>query len=92
MKILVLNSGSSSEKASLYEIGETLPDHPSPPLWAGKIEWGGATAAMVVRNSQDVTFKEELSVCSREQGIRHLLRTACDGNSACHRLTWRSTR
>ena len=39
MKILVLNSGSSSEKASLYEIGETVPDHPPIPLWQGKIEW-----------------------------------------------------
>ena len=81
MKILVLNSGSSSEKASLYEIGETLPGHPALPLWAGKIEWSGATAAILVKNSQGVTCKEELPVCSREQGIRHLLRTACDGNA-----------
>jgi len=38
MKILVLNSGSSSQKAGLYEIGETLPDDPLPCLWEGKIE------------------------------------------------------
>jgi len=39
MKILVLNSGSSTEKASLYEIGETLPDDPPASLWEGKVEW-----------------------------------------------------
>jgi acetate kinase len=81
MKILVLNSGSSSQKACLYEIGETLPDHPPVPLWEGKIEWSGDTAAVVVKNSQGVTFKEELPVCSREQVIRHLLRTLRDGNA-----------
>ena len=81
MKILVLNSGSSSQKACLYEIGETVPDHPPIPLWQGKIEWSGDTAAILVKNSQGVTFKEELPVCSREQAIRHLLRTARDGNA-----------
>ena len=60
MKILVLNSGSSSEKACLYEIGEMLPEHPPVPLWAGKIEWGGNAASMVVKNSKRVTFKEKL--------------------------------
>jgi acetate kinase len=81
MKILVLNSGSSSQKACLYEIGETVPHHPPIPLWQGKIEWGVDTAAILVKNSQGVSFKEELPVCSREQVIRHLLRTACDGNA-----------
>jgi acetate kinase len=81
MKILVLNSGSSSQKACLYEIGETLPDHPPVPLWEGKIEWSGDTAAVVVKNSQGVTFKEELPVCSREQVIRYLLLTMRDGKA-----------
>ena len=81
MKILVLNSGSSSQKACLYEIGETLPDHPPIPLWEGKIEWSGDTAAIVVKNSQGVIFKEELPVSSREQVIRHLLRTLRDGKA-----------
>jgi acetate kinase len=40
MKILVLNSGSSSQKTSLFNIGETLPDDPPAPLWEGKIEVG----------------------------------------------------
>jgi acetate kinase len=81
MKILVLNSGSSSQKACLYEIGDTLPNHPPIPLWEGRIEWSGETATVVVKNSQGVTFKEELPVSSREQVIRHLLRTAPHGKA-----------
>src|SRR5215468_2697770 len=81
MKILVLNSGSSSQKACLYEIGETVPDHPPVPLWQGKIEWNAGTAEMVVKNSQGVTLKEHVPVYSREEVIRHVLRTARDGKA-----------
>jgi acetate kinase len=81
MKILVLNSGSSSQKACFYEIGGTFPDHPPIPLWQGKIEWSADTAAIIVKNSQGVTFKEEVPVSSREQVIRHMLRTDCDANA-----------
>ena len=38
MKILVLNSGSSSQKACLYEIGATLPEDPPACLWERKVE------------------------------------------------------
>lgn len=81
MKILVLNSGSSSQKACLYEIGETLPDHPPVPLWEGKIEWSGDTAAVVVKNPQGVTLKERVPVSSREQVIRYLLLSMRDGKA-----------
>ncbi len=50
MKILVLNSGSSSQQACLYEIGETFPLYPPTPLWERRIEWNGDTAAMAVKN------------------------------------------
>ncbi len=39
MKILVLNAGSSSHKVSLYQLGESLPGDPPPPLWEAKIDW-----------------------------------------------------
>jgi acetate kinase len=35
MKILVLNSGSSSQKICLYQLGENLPDNPPGCLWEG---------------------------------------------------------
>ena len=38
MKILVLNSGSSSQKVSLYELGNHLPEDPPDQLWEAKIE------------------------------------------------------
>ena len=81
MKILVLNSGSSSQKACLYEVRGTLPMHPPAPLWEGRIEWSGDTAAITVKNSQGVVLKEELPASPREQVIRHLLRTLRDGNA-----------
>ncbi len=80
MKILVLNSGSSSQKACLYEIGETLPTDASACLWEGRIEWGGESAAITVRNSKGIVQKEQLAVTSREQAIRHLLRTLVSGS------------
>ena len=83
MKFLVLNSGSSSQKACLYEIGMTIPMRPPAPLWDGRIEWSGDTAAIAVKNSQGVVvLKEELPVSSREQLIRQLLRTLRDGRAS----------
>jgi len=75
MKVLVLNSGSSSQKACLYEIGETLPAHPPTPLWEGRIEWGSDTAKISVKNSQGGVQRESLKVGSREEFVRHLLDT-----------------
>jgi acetate kinase len=73
MKVLVLNSGSSSQKACLYEIGKTLPIHPPPCLWEGRIEWGSDTATISVKNSQGGVQRERLKISSREQFVRHLL-------------------
>src|SRR6516164_5708398 len=44
MKILVLNSGSSSQKACVYQIGDTVPDDPPPCLWDRRIEWDGVSS------------------------------------------------
>jgi acetate kinase len=81
MKILVLNSGSSSEKACLYDMDEAVQDHSSVPLWKGRIEWSRNSAVIAVKNSQGVTFKEQLPVGSRQEGIRHLLLTVYQGEA-----------
>jgi acetate kinase len=81
MKILVLNSGSSSQKACLYEIGETLPEHPPACLWEGTIEWLGDAAATVVKNSKGVVENERLTVSSREGVVRGLLSTSWSGKA-----------
>ena len=51
MKILVLNSGSSSQKSALFELGTDSPDHPVPPVWEGKLEWDGTKETLSIRNS-----------------------------------------
>ena len=79
MKILVLNSGSSSQKACLYEIGETLPDHPPACLWEGKIEWGSDSATIVVKNSRGAVQEEQLQFSSRQQVVSRLLSTLING-------------
>ena len=80
MKILVLNSGSSSQKSCLYELGKTLPEHPPAPVWEGKIEWDGSQADIQVRNSQGAQLKNRVQVTSRSHAIRQLLDTLWNGN------------
>ena len=79
MKILVLNSGSSSQKACLYEIGDALPESPPLPLWEGRIEWNGDTAAITVRNSKGMARKEKLKSLSCELVLKDLLATLWSG-------------
>ena len=81
MKILVLNSGSSSQKACLYEIGEALPDHPPACLWEGRVEFGRSSATVTTKNSQGGLQKEEIQVSSREQVVRNLLGTLTEGGA-----------
>src|SRR3989475_121986 len=79
MKILVLNSGSSSQKSCLYDIGDTLPEHPPAPAWEGKIEWNGSQADVQVRNSQGAQIKERSQVASRWDAIERVLDTLWSG-------------
>jgi len=81
MKILALNSGSSSQKICLYEIGETLPADPPARLWEGRIEWDGAEAATLIKNSHGVTQQDRVKVSSRAQAVEHLLGAVWSGKT-----------
>jgi acetate kinase len=81
MKILVLNSGSSSQKSCLYEIKSRLPDEPPVPAWEGKIEWDGDQAEVQVRNAQGTNLKDRLKIESRRHAIEHLLDTLWSGRA-----------
>jgi acetate kinase len=81
MKILVLNSGSSSQKACLYEIGKALPDHAPACLWEGRIEWGSDRATIVVKNSRGSVQEEQLQFSSRQEVVSHLLSTLISGKA-----------
>src|SRR6266571_3633244 len=81
MKILVLNSGSSSRKSSLYQIDETLPDDPPTPLWEGKIEWHKKGAETEVKNARGIVQKNRATVSSRPEAVEHLLDTLSNGEA-----------
>ena len=80
MKILVLNSGSSSQKSSLYEVRNAPPEHPPAPAWEGKMEWDGDHADLQARNSQGAQLQDRVKVSSRSHAISQLLDTLWAGN------------
>jgi acetate kinase len=81
MKVLVLNSGSSSQKSCLYEIGNTLPEDPPACLWEGKVEWEDDQAQYSIKNSSGVAVKDLASVDSRGEAVKRLLQTLCSGKT-----------
>ncbi len=81
MKILVLNSGSSSQKVCLYDLGETLPDNPPAWLWDAKVEWDTGFATIVIRNSAGAIQQDRLQGSSRVKAIEHLLGNLWSGQT-----------
>src|SRR6059058_2048351 len=81
MKILVLNSGSSSQKACLFEIGDALPESPPKPLWEGKIAWRDDRALLEVRTSSGKFAKKELPRGERSKATALFLQALIDGET-----------
>jgi acetate kinase len=81
MNVLVLNSGSSSQKSCLYEIGDTLPDDPPACIWEGKIEWTDDQAQYSTKNSRGASKKDATSVGSRGEAIERLLQSLWSGET-----------
>jgi acetate kinase len=79
MKILVLNSGSSSQKSCLYDIRVALPEHPPAPAWEGRIEWDGDHADIQAQNPQGAQLKSRVKISSRSHAISELLETLWSG-------------
>jgi acetate kinase len=82
MKVLVLNSGSSSQKSCLYEIGDVLPEVPPAWLWQATIEWEGESGQAEIKNGRGSSRKERLKVCSRAEATAHLLDTLWKGDAS----------
>ena len=81
MKILVLNSGSSSQKSCLYEIGDSVPDDPAACLWEGKIEWEGGVADLSLKTASGAVRKDRTQVDSRAHAIEQLLDGLWEGDA-----------
>ncbi|MBZ5562294.1 MAG: acetate kinase [Acidobacteriia bacterium] len=83
MKVLVLNSGSSSQKSCLYELAGALPEHPPEPPWQGTIEWAplGQLANLDVKHAGSRVIHEERAIRSRQEAIEHLLHTLWEGKA-----------
>jgi acetate kinase len=81
MKILVLNSGSSSQKSSLFDVDTELPENPPTPAWEGTIEWDAEEAEIQVRNSRGAELRDRVKVESRKHAIEQLLGTLWAGET-----------
>lgn len=83
MKVLVLNSGSSSQKTRLYELGTALPADPPAPLWDAHMEWGGADelATLRIRNAGGETREENHPAGSRAVAVGRMLHGLWEGTA-----------
>ena len=81
MKILVLNSGSSSQKSCLYEIGDVLPQHPLAPAWEARIEWGDRLPEVQVKNSKGTALTHRVKIDDRRHAIERMLETLWTGST-----------
>jgi acetate kinase len=81
MKILVLNSGSSSQKTKLYEVGGSSTADAPDPLWSAQIEWSDNSADIEVTQSKAESSKKRVKVISRREALEQLLRTLWSSKS-----------
>jgi acetate kinase len=81
MKILVLNSGSSSQKACLFDLRDPLPEVPLQPLWEGKMEWRDSRANLETRTSSGAVSRQDLERGDRAEATAHLLEALVSGKT-----------
>lgn len=84
MKILVLNSGSSSQKSCLYDLSEnTLPVDPPEPLWEAQIDWThqDGSAELKVTTSHGQTLQETYPSESKSADTQKALQTLWSGTT-----------
>ena len=81
MKILVLNSGSSSQKACLYELNAAPPDSPPKPLWKGNLEWREDRGTLDVQTSSGLSTKQDLQRGERSAATEQLLQALVSGKT-----------
>src|SRR5947207_917078 len=82
MKILVLNSGSSSQKSALFELGPDSSDDPVPPLWEGKLEWNGDKEDLHIRNRSGQELRHQSKAGGHRASVEAMLENVWSGPAA----------
>lgn len=80
MKILVLNSGSSSQKIRVYEFSDSIPEYPPVPVWQGTVEWE-REPKMRVGNACGPSLNINITVPSRGEALERLLDALSSGEA-----------
>jgi acetate kinase len=81
MKLLILNSGSSSQKTSLYDFPSAPPSTAPPPLWEGKLDWRDGRATLEA-HGKDATQKDEVQASAASDATPRLLEFLTAGPTA----------
>jgi acetate kinase len=81
VKILVLNSGSSSQKSALFDLkdGETSDQKAGSPLWQAKIEWNKEGATLAVSSAHGESLTRQTKTRDRKSAVKEMLETLWDG-------------
>lgn len=82
MKILVLNSGSSSQKSALFELGRDASDDPVLPLWEGKLQWDGDKEELHISSRSGNEIRREAKTGVHRAALESMLEHAWSGPTA----------
>jgi acetate kinase len=82
MKVLVLNSGSSTQKSALFELGAESSTDPVATLWEGKLEWQGDQESLHIRNSSKKEIRRKRKAGTRKASVEAMLENLWSGPAA----------
>ena len=82
MKILVLNSGSSSQKSALFGLGPDASDDPVLPLWEGKLQWDGDKEELHISSRSGNEIRREGKTGVHRAALESMLEHAWSGPTA----------
>ncbi len=84
MKILVLNTGSSSQKSCLYDLeNDSLPPEAPPPIWSAQIDWldRNTVAKLTVKTASGIVCEKTYPSTSKSIDTVKALETIWSGSS-----------
>src|SRR5436305_3044564 len=82
MKILVLNSGSSSQKSALFELGPESSRDPVPPLWEGSLQWSGDVEELHIHNQTGPEIRRSRKAGDHRASVAAMLDNLWNGPTA----------